>query len=118
MKKALLIALFALPTMASANETALTKRIADLEKALRLQTLTTQAVRMEDYDLACKAQREARLATREANVRDVNGQVDMQYAQICTFSRAVAEPKTPSWLTPLNANADFEPAGVFFVEHK
>ena len=112
--KKLLIALFLLPTMASANETALTKRIADLEKALRLQTLTTQALRMEDYDLACKAQREAQRATHEANVVDVNGQVDMQFAQICTFSRAISEPNTPSWLLPLNTDAGFEPAGVFF----
>lgn len=111
MKKLLLLALFALPTMASANETALTKRIADLEKALRLQTLTTQAVRMEDYDLACKAQREATRATHEANVRDVNAQSDMQFAQICTFSRAISEPSVPSWLKPLS---DFEPAGVHF----
>ena len=114
MKKLLLLALFALPTMASANETALTKRIADLEKALRLQTLTTQAIRMENYDLACKAQREAQLATHAADVRDVNGQVDMQFAQICTFSRAISEPNTPSWLRPSNTDAEFEPAGVFF----
>ena len=115
MKKLLLLALFALPTMASAeNDTALTKRIADLEKALRLQTLTTQAIRMEDYDLACKAQREATRATHDADVRDVNGQVDMQFAQICTFSRAISEPNTPSWLLPLSTNAGFEPAGVFF----
>ena len=112
--KKLLVALFLLPMMASANETALTKRIADLEKALRLQTLTTQAIRMENYDLACKAQREAQRATHAADVRDVNGQVDMQFAQICTFSRAISEPNTPSWLLPLNTDAGFEPAGVFF----
>ena len=106
-----------LPTMASANETALTKRIEHLEKAIRLQTLTTQAIRQDNYDLACKAQREAHRATREANVRDVNGQVDMQFAQICTVSRSLAKPNTPSWLTPLNSDSNFEPAG-FFVEKK
>ena len=113
--KKFLLALVLLPMMALANETALTKRIADLEKALRLQTLTTQAIRQENYDLACKAQREATRATREANVRDVNAQSDMQFAQICTFSRAVAEPRTPAWLIPvLPTDVDFEPAGIYY----
>jgi len=110
--KKFLLALVLLPMMASANETALTKRIADLEKALRLQTLTTQAVRMDNYDLACKAQREATKATHDADVRDVNAQSDMQFAQICTFHRAISEPSVPSWLKPLAG--DFEPAGVYF----
>ena len=110
--KKFLLALVLLPMMASANETALTKRIADLEKALRLQTLTTQAVRMDNYDLACKAQREATKATHQANVRDVKTQSDMQFAQICTFHRAISEPSVPSWLKPLAG--DFEPAGVYF----
>ena len=109
MKK--LVALAALiPILAVADETALTKRVESLEKALRLQTLTTEAVRKDNYDLACKAQREAQRATREADVRDVNAQVDMQFAEICVVSRSIAQPKTPSWLTPL---AGFEPAGVF-----
>mgnify|MGYP000188644851 CR=1 FL=1 len=105
---ALLMALS--PMMASAeNDTArarlvefkeLTTKIEELEKALRLQTLTTQAVRQDNYDLACKSQKEATLATHEANVRDVNRQSDQQYAEICTFSRATAVD-TPSWLTPL-----------------
>ena len=110
MKKLLLLALFALPTMASAeNDTArarlvefkeLTTKIEELEKALRLQTLTTQAVRQDNYDLACKAQKEATTATHKANVKDVNSVSDMQFAEICTVSRATAKP-TPSWLTPL-----------------
>jgi len=122
MKKLLLLALFALPTMASAeNETAterlvefknLNKKIEQLEKALRLQTLTTQAVRQDNYDLACKAQKEATTATHQADVRDVNSVSDMQFAEICTVSRATAKP-TPSWLTPKVSN-NFEPAGVFF----
>lgn len=122
MKKLLLLALFALPTMASAeNDTArsrlsefkqLNEKIEQLEKALRLQTLTTQAVRQDNYDLACKSQKEATLATHEANVRDVNSVSDMQFAEICTVSRATSKP-TPSWLTP-KLSTNFEPAGVFF----
>jgi hypothetical protein len=122
MKKLLLLALFALPTMASAeNDTArarlvefkeLTTKIEELERALRLQTLTTQAVRQDNYDLACKAQKEATTATHNANVKDVASQSDMQFAEICTVSRTTAKP-TPSWLTP-KLSTNFEPAGVFF----
>ena len=122
MKKLLLLALFALPMMASAeNDTAqsrlsefkqLNEKIEQLEKALRLQTLTTQAVRQDNYELACKAQKEATTATHQADVRDVNSVSDMQFAEICTVSRATAKP-TPSWLTPKLSN-NFEPAGVFF----
>ena len=122
MKKLLLLALFALPTMASAeNDTArqrlvefkqLNEKIEQLEKALRLQTLTTQAVRQDNYELACKAQKEATTATHQADVRDVNSVSDMQFAEICTVSRATSKP-TPTWLTPKLSN-NFEPAGVFF----
>ena len=122
MKKLLLLALFALPMMASAeNDTArsrlaefkqLNEKIEQLEKALRLQTLTTQAVRQDNYDLACKAQKEATTATHQADVRDIVGVSDMQFAEICTVSRATSQP-TPSWLTPKLSN-NFEPAGVFF----
>jgi len=122
MKKLLLLALFALPMMATAeNETArsrlsefkqLNEKIEQLEKALRLQTLTTQAVRQDNYELACKAQKEATTATHNANVKDVASQSDMQFAEICTVSRTTAKP-TPTWLTPKLSN-NFEPAGVFF----
>lgn len=121
MKKLLLLALFALPTMATAaNDTAterlvefkhLNQRILELEKALRLQTLTTQAVRQDNYDLACKAQKEATTATHKANVKDINSVSDMQFAEICTVSRATSKP-TPSWLTPANPDSNFEPAGM------
>ena len=121
MKKLLLLALFALPTMATAeNETAqsrlvefkqLNEKIEQLEKALRLQTLTTQAVRQDNYELACKAQKEATTATHQADVRDVVGVSDIQFAEICTVSRATSKP-TPAWLTPKNPNSDFEPAGM------
>ena len=111
MKATLIALLVALsPTMASAeNDTArsrlaefkqLNEKIEQLERALRLQTLTTQAVRQDNYDLACKSQKEATLATRKANVRDINGISDMQFAEICTVSRAQTKP-APSWLTPL-----------------
>lgn len=110
---ALLMALS--PMMASAeNDTArarlvefkeLSIKIEALERALRLQTLTTQAVRQDDYDLACKSQKEATLATRKANVRDINGISDMQFAEICTVSRSQAKP-TPSWLTPLTQESN------------
>lgn len=122
---ALLVALS--PMMASAeNDTAtqrlvefknLNQKIESLEKALRLQTLTTQAVRQDNYDLACKSQKEATLATHEANVRDVNSQSDRQYAEICTFSRATAVD-TPSWLRPANPDNNFEPAGIFVEYNK
>lgn len=105
---ALLMALS--PMMASAeNDSArarltefkeLKQKIEHLEHALRLQTLTTQAVRQDNYDLACKAQREAQRATHRADVKDVNGQSDMQFAEICVVSRATSKP-APSWLTPL-----------------
>jgi type II secretory pathway pseudopilin PulG len=107
MKKLLLLALFALPTMATAQNEArleefkhLKTKIENLEKALRLQTLTTQAVRQDNYDLACKSQREATTATHQANVKDINGASDMQFAEICVVSRATSKP-APSWLTPL-----------------
>ena len=117
---ALLMALS--PTMATAeNDTAqsrlvefkqLNEKIEQLEKALRLQTLTTQAVRQDNYDLACKAQKEATTATHNANVKDVASQSDMQFAEICTVSRATSKP-APAWLTPKLSN-NFEPAGMFF----
>ena len=107
MKKLLLLALFALPTMATATNDArlvefkeLKEKIENLEKALRLQTLTTQAVRQDNYDLACKAQKEATTATHQAKVKDLNNASDMQFAEICVVSRATAKP-APSWLTPL-----------------
>ena len=110
MKTTLLAVLIALsPTMASANEDVararlmeykhLNEKIENLERALRLQTLTTEAVRRDNYDLACKAQKEATSATHQAKVKDVAGQSDMQFAEICTVSRATA--KTKPWLTPL-----------------
>ena len=121
MKKLLLLALFALPMMASAeNDTAqsrlsefkqLNEKIEQLEKALRLQTLTTQAVRQDNYDLACKAQKEATTATHNADVRDVNGISDMQFAEICTVSKATTKAK-PTWLQP-KADLNFEPAGIY-----
>lgn len=111
MKTTLLAVLIALsPTMASANEDVsrarltefkhLNERIENLERALRLQTLTTEAIRKDNYDLACKAQREATTATHRAKVKDLNGVSDMQFAEICVVSRATAKSK-PSWLTPL-----------------
>ena len=122
MKKSILALIMALsPMMASAeNDTArarlvefkeLKEKIENLEKALRLQTLTTQAVRQDNYELACKAQKEATTATHQAKVKDVASQSDMQFAEICTVSRATSKP-TPAWLTPKNPNSDFEPAGM------
>ena len=119
MKKYLLLALFTLPMLASAqtNETeALTKRMAELERALRLQTLTTQAIRQDNYDLACKAQKEATDATHKADVVDLEWQSTMSYAQICRYSRAIAPKETPSWLSP-TVGSHFEPAGVYFEKN-
>ena len=122
MKTTLLALLVALsPTMASAeNDTARTRlveykqlneKIESLEKALRLQTLTTEAIRKDNYDLACKAQREATSAIHQAKIKDVVAQSDMQFAEICIVSRYTSQPNIPSLLTPV---AGFEPAGVFF----
>jgi len=121
MKIALLTLLLALtPTIVISEENTarartveykhLNEKIESLEKAIRLQTLTTEAVRKENYDLACKAQKEATIATKQANVVDVNGYSDKQYAEICTISRATSEPNIPLWLKPV---AGFEPAGVY-----
>lgn len=108
---ALLLALS--PIMASAeSETKLTKKIESLEKALRLQTLTTLAIRQDNYDLACRAQREAHLATHQAHVIDVTNQVDMQFAEICMVSRIQSQTNTPAWLKPAG---NFEPAGIYWV---
>ena len=98
------------PTMAQADTETNLARTKQLEKAIRLQTLTTQAVRQGDYDLACKSQKEATIAIHEANVVDVTGQSDMQFAEICN-----ARTVTKSWLRPAHTT-DFEPAGVYFVE--
>ena len=122
MKTAIIAALVALsPTMASAeNDTRLVQyknlnqKIESLEKAIRLQTLTTEALRRDNYDLACKAQKEATLATHEANVKDVNRQSDQQFAEICVISRHNAEPKVPTWLKTKHG---FEPIGIY-VERK
>ena len=106
--KALLVAvLIAIsPTYATANET----RIQELEKALRLQTLATQAVRKGDYDLACKAQNVATLATKQAGVKDVSGPSEMEFAEICNHS-------VKPWLSVKSTTTNgFEPVGVFFVE--
>jgi hypothetical protein len=105
---ALLLALA--PTMAQADTETNLARTKQLEKAIRLQTLTTQAVRQGDYDLACKSQKEATEAIHEANVVDVTSQSDMQFAEICN-----AKTVTKSWLIP-KYTTDFEPAGVFVVE--
>lgn len=127
MKTTVVAVLMALsPMMATAeNDTArarltefkaLNEKIENLEKALRLQTLTTDAIRRDNYELACKAQREATTATHQANVKDVNRQSDMQFAEICIVSKATAKTK-PSWLAPANPNLNFEPAGML-VENK
>ena len=103
MKIALLTLLLALtPTIVISEENTarartveykhLNEKIESLEKAIRLQTLTTEAVRKENYDLACKAQKEATIATKQANVVDVNGYSDKQYAEICAiFCAGISE---------------------------
>ena len=111
MKTTLLSILLTLsPMMAAAeNDTArarlvefkhLKTQIESLEKAIRLQTLTTEAVRKEDYDLACKAQKEATIAIHAAGIKDVNRASDTQFAEICVMSRYTTQPETPSWLIP------------------
>ena len=125
MKTAVLSILLALtPSLVTADENQararlveykhLSEKIETLEKAVRLQTLATEALRKDDYDLACKAQKEATIATRQANIKDINNTSDIQFAEICSVSRAIAEPNIPSWLTPV---AGFEPAG-FYIEGK
>ena len=111
MKTTLLSILLTLSPMMAAAENDTTRarlveykhlknQIESLEKAIRLQTLTTEAIRKEDYDLACKAQKEATIATHEAGVKDVNRVSDIQFAEICVMSRYTSQPDIPSWLIP------------------
>ena len=104
---ALLVALS--PIMAQADTETNLARTKQLEKAIRLQTLATQAVRKGDYDLACKAQNVATLATKQAGINDVSSASEMEFAEICNRS-------TKPWLSVKHTNTGFEPAGVFFVE--
>ena len=97
------------PIMAQADTETNLARTKQLEKAIRLQTLATQAVRKGDYDLACKAQNVATLATKQAGINDVSSASEMEFAEICNRS-------TKPWLSVKNTNTGFEPAGVFFVE--
>jgi hypothetical protein len=125
MKTIFIASLLALsPTMASAKNDIednrieeykhLNERIELLEQAVRLQTLTTEAIRKDNYQLACKAQQEAAIATHKANIRDVKKQSDIQYVEICTFLNYTTD-EIPAWLKPV---AGFEPAGVYVKRTK
>jgi len=80
-----------LPMMAQADtDTKQLARTKQLEKAIRMQNVTILAVRQGNYDLACKAQKEATHATLQAHVIDIDMQSQMQYAELCNESRSIA----------------------------
>jgi hypothetical protein len=55
-------------------------RIRELEKAVRLQSLSLNATLNDDYVLACKAQK---VVNNSAKIVDVQGQIDRQLQYLC-----------------------------------
>jgi|TARA_B110000211_G_C13603423_1_gene345727 hypothetical protein len=88
MKIVSLAILFALSTVVTvqADEYGDAVRMKQLETAIRLQTLTTQALRKGDYTLACNAQNVATQAIKQAGIKDVNNLSELEYFEICTVS--------------------------------
>jgi len=66
----------------------------ELEKAVRLQTLSNMALNNENYELACKAQQEVTDSLTRAGVIDVIEQADVVESQICSWA----------WTTSLSAS--------------
>lgn len=56
----------------------------ELERAVRLQTLSNIALNNGNYDLACRAQQEVTDSVVRAGVRDVIEQVDIVESEICS----------------------------------
>lgn len=57
-----------------------------LERAVRLQTLTNMALNNGNYDLACKAQQEVTDSIIRAGVIDVIEQADVVEGEICSLA--------------------------------
>lgn len=58
----------------------------ELEKAVRLQTLTNMALYNGNYDLACKAQHEVTDSIVRAGVVDIIEQADIVESEICSWA--------------------------------
>ena len=85
-KSTLLIAILALTSFAATA--ALVRENAqhkEFERAARMETLSLVAVKNKDYELACKAQREAvvALANAKAKGADIYGQSVMNVKEFC-----------------------------------
>jgi hypothetical protein len=58
----------------------------NLEKAVRLQTLSNIALNNKNYELACKAQQEVTDSVVRAGIVDVIEQVDIVESEICSWA--------------------------------
>ena len=58
----------------------------ELERAVRLQTLSNMAVNNKNYELACKAQHEVTDSIVRAGVIDVIEQADVVESEICSLA--------------------------------
>ena len=58
----------------------------ELERAVRLQTLTNMALNNGNYDLACKAQHEVTDSIIRADIIDVIEQADVVESEICSWA--------------------------------
>jgi hypothetical protein len=58
----------------------------ELERAVRLQTLTNMALNNKNYELACKAQHEVTDSIVRAGVVDVIEQADVVESEICSLA--------------------------------
>lgn len=88
-KSTLLIAVLALTSFATSA--ALVREVSqqkEFERAARMENLTVVAVKNKDYDLACKAQREAVVALANAKTKgaDIYGQSVNNIQEFCQKS--------------------------------
>ena len=58
----------------------------ELERAIRLQTLSNIALNNGNYELACRAQQEVTDSVSRAGVIDVIEQVDIVESEICSLA--------------------------------
>lgn len=88
-KSTLLVAILALTSFATSA--ALVREVSqhkEFERAARMENLTLVAVKNKDYDLACKAQREAVVALANAKTKgaDIYGQSVNNIKEFCQKS--------------------------------
>lgn len=86
-KSTLLVAILALTSFAATA--ALVRENAqhkEFERAARMENLTVVAVKNKDYDLACRAQREAVVALANAKTKgaDIYGQSIINVKEFCS----------------------------------